>query len=162
MQEQQRAAKAQEKAGQQGKGGSGKEKEQDKKAGSSSSASSSKAKEAASKPTSKSNGPSTSSQPSQSKPNPTSSKLPAAVQNLQDTAAPASSPLSLFLHLDSPRSARSLNAKVQKEQIHPSILRLALQYADFKIVGANARCIAMLEAFKDVRQDANSVSLALC
>ena len=34
--------------------------------------------------------------------------------------------------------------------IHPSILRLALLYADFKIVGANARCLAMLEAFKDV------------
>jgi translation initiation factor 2B subunit (eIF-2B alpha/beta/delta family) len=44
-----------------------------------------------------------------------------------------------------------LNAKVHRDQIHPSVLRLALQYADFKIVGANARCVAMLEAFKDVR-----------
>lgn len=60
------------------------------------------------------------------------------------------SPLSLFLHLDPPRSAKSLNAKVHRDQIHPSVLRLALQYADFKIVGANARCVAMLEAFKDV------------
>lgn len=57
----------------------------------------------------------------------------------------------MFLHLDPPKSAKSLNAKIHKEQIHPSILRLALQYADFKVVGANARCIAMLEAFKDVR-----------
>ena len=63
----------------------------------------------------------------------------------------AASPLSLFLHLDPPRSAKSLNAKVHRDQIHPSVLRLALQYADFKIVGANARCVAMLEAFKDVR-----------
>jgi translation initiation factor eIF-2B subunit delta len=59
--------------------------------------------------------------------------------------------LSMFLHLDPPKSAKSLNAKIHKEQIHPSILRLALQYADFRVVGANARCIAMLEAFKDVR-----------
>lgn len=65
------------------------------------------------------------------------------------TAGP--SPLSMFLHLDPPKSAKSLNAKIHKEQIHPSILRLALQYADFRVVGANARCIAMLEAFKDVR-----------
>lgn len=69
----------------------------------------------------------------------------------QTSAAGATpSPLSMFLHLDPPKSAKSLNAKIHKEQIHPSILRLALQYADFRIVGANARCIAMLEAFKDV------------
>jgi translation initiation factor eIF-2B subunit delta len=69
----------------------------------------------------------------------------------QTSAANAGpSPLSMFLHLDPPKSAKSLNAKIHKEQIHPSVLRLALQYAEFKVVGANARCIAMLEAFKDV------------
>lgn len=35
--------------------------------------------------------------------------------------------------------------------MHPAIAVLALKYAEFKIVGANARCIAMLEAFKEVR-----------
>lgn len=65
-------------------------------------------------------------------------------------AGGAPSPLSMFLHLDPPKSAKTLNAKIHKEQIHPSVSRLALQYAEFKIAGANARCIAMLEAFKDV------------
>ena len=58
-----------------------------------------------------------------------------------------------FLHLDLPKPASSLShsAKLSTANIHPSILRLALQYSEFKVVGANARCIAMLEAFKDVR-----------
>ena len=85
---------------------------------------------------------------SSSKPQSKVSDLPRAAPDALPSVA--SSPLSLFLHLDPPRSAKSLNAKISKEQIHQSILRLALQYADFKIVGANARCIAMLEAFKDV------------
>lgn len=75
-------------------------------------------------------------------------------QQQQQQQTPSSdNPLSLFLHLDPPSSSKSLNAKVSKEAIHPSILRLALHYADFKIVGANARCIAMLEAFKEVGPD---------
>ena len=62
-------------------------------------------------------------------------------------------PLQPFLHLDLPKPASSLShsAKLSTANIHPSILRLALQYSEFKVVGANARCIAMLEAFKDVR-----------
>lgn len=38
-----------------------------------------------------------------------------------------------------------------KGDIHPAILRLALQFSEFKITGANARCIATLNAFKTVR-----------
>ncbi|GAA5865686.1 hypothetical protein JCM3774_004966 [Rhodotorula dairenensis] len=61
-------------------------------------------------------------------------------------------PLQPFLHLDLPKPASSLShsAKLSTANIHPSILRLALQYSEFKVVGANARCIAMLEAFKDI------------
>ena len=36
------------------------------------------------------------------------------------------------------------------ELIHPSIARLALMFGEFKICGANARCIATLTAFKTV------------
>jgi translation initiation factor eIF-2B subunit delta len=38
-----------------------------------------------------------------------------------------------------------------KGDIHPAIVRLALQFSEFKISGANARCIATLTAFKTVR-----------
>ncbi|BGP14698.1 hypothetical protein JCM10213_006222 [Rhodosporidiobolus nylandii] len=57
-----------------------------------------------------------------------------------------------FLHLDLPAPSSSLShsAKSSTANIHPSILRLALQYSEFKVVGANARCITMLEAFKDI------------
>lgn len=37
-----------------------------------------------------------------------------------------------------------------KGDIHPAIVRLALQFSEFKISGANARCIATLTAFKTV------------
>lgn len=64
----------------------------------------------------------------------------------------ASDPLQLFLHLDLPSHSSQLSHSSNRStaNIHPSIIRLALQYAEFKIVGANARCIAMLEALKDV------------
>ncbi|KAK4050905.1 hypothetical protein OIO90_004881 [Microbotryomycetes sp. JL221] len=70
---------------------------------------------------------------------------PSAAAGLQD-------PLQPFLHLDSPSNSALLrhSSKSSTANIHPSIIRLALQYAEFKVVGANARCIAMLEAFKDV------------
>lgn len=35
-------------------------------------------------------------------------------------------------------------------RIHPCILQLGLQYADGSIAGGNARCLAMLQAFKTV------------
>jgi translation initiation factor eIF-2B subunit delta len=66
--------------------------------------------------------------------------------NMSDSGLPG--PMSLFLHLEPPRSSKQLAGS--KGYVHPSVLRLALQIADMKIVGANARCIAMLEAFKDV------------
>ncbi|GAA5971939.1 hypothetical protein JCM21900_003955 [Sporobolomyces salmonicolor] len=80
--------------------------------------------------------PSTSSAPP-----PTSSASPATIDALQP-----------FLHLDLPMPSSSLSHSLGASTagIHPSIIRLALQYSEFKVVGANARCIAMLEAFKDI------------
>ena len=37
-----------------------------------------------------------------------------------------------------------------KGEIHPSIIRLGLLFAEYKITGANARCISALTAFKSV------------
>ncbi len=54
--------------------------------------------------------------------------------------------LRIFLHFGLPKTV-----SVAKGDIHPAILRLALQFSNFKITGANARCIATLTAFKTVR-----------
>ena len=40
---------------------------------------------------------------------------------------------------------------VTKGDVHPAIVRLGLMFAEFKICGANARCIATLSVFKRVR-----------
>ena len=40
---------------------------------------------------------------------------------------------------------------VVKGDVHPAIVRLGLMFAEFKICGANARCIATLSVFKRVR-----------
>lgn len=37
-------------------------------------------------------------------------------------------------------------------KVHPAILQLGLQYANGSIAGGNARCLAMLLAFKSVIQ----------
>lgn len=42
-----------------------------------------------------------------------------------------------------------VKSKSEKD-VHPAIVSLGLQWASYKIVGANARCISMLEAFKSV------------
>ena len=59
-----------------------------------------------------------------------------------------------FKHLDSSLAIHStpkVDRKVM-ESVHPAILKLGLKFSEFKIVGANARCIAMLEAFKEVSE----------
>ncbi|KAF8843159.1 IF-2B-domain-containing protein [Paxillus ammoniavirescens] len=56
--------------------------------------------------------------------------------------------LRIFSHFGTPKPPA-----VTKGDIHPAIIRLGLQFAEFKITGANARCIAMLTAFKTVIQD---------
>ncbi|KAI6047073.1 eukaryotic translation initiation factor 2B delta subunit [Pisolithus marmoratus] len=56
--------------------------------------------------------------------------------------------LRIFSHFGLPKSP-----SVTKGDVHPAIIRIGLQFSDFKITGANARCIAMLTAFKAVIQD---------
>ncbi|KAF9222041.1 IF-2B-domain-containing protein [Gyrodon lividus] len=56
--------------------------------------------------------------------------------------------LRIFSHFGTPKPPA-----VTKGDIHPVIIRLGLQFAEFKITGANARCIAMLTAFKTIIQD---------
>ncbi|GAA6010448.1 hypothetical protein JCM11491_006943 [Sporobolomyces phaffii] len=83
-----------------------------------------------------------------------SSNLVSSTASLaQSTSGPSQlDPLQPFLHLELPMPSSSLShsSKSSTANIHPSIIRLALQYSEFKVVGANARCIAMLEAFKDI------------
>ncbi|KAG8218830.1 IF-2B-domain-containing protein [Butyriboletus roseoflavus] len=55
--------------------------------------------------------------------------------------------LRIFSHFGTPKPPA-----VTKGDIHPAIIRLGLQFAEFKITGANARCISMLSAFKTVIQ----------
>jgi len=58
--------------------------------------------------------------------------------------------VSLFGHLE---HVPSKKAASERFQIHPSIRTLAVQISDFKIVGANARAVALLVAFKKVIRD---------
>ncbi|KAI9574490.1 IF-2B-domain-containing protein [Boletus coccyginus] len=56
--------------------------------------------------------------------------------------------LHIFSHFGTPKPPA-----ISKGDIHPAVIRLGLQFTEFKITGANARCIAMLSAFKTVIQD---------
>ncbi|PPR02440.1 hypothetical protein CVT24_001989 [Panaeolus cyanescens] len=57
--------------------------------------------------------------------------------------------LRIFSHFGQPKVV----GHVVKGDIHPEIVRLGLLFSEFKISGANARCIATLSAFKKVIQD---------
>ena len=61
----------------------------------------------------------------------------------------------LFSHLPQYERETSLSLKVgfSNEEIHPAILRLGLQFSANTISGANSRCVALLNAFKQVIQD---------
>ncbi|CAK5262616.1 unnamed protein product [Mycena citricolor] len=65
-----------------------------------------------------------------------------------DASASRSQTLRIFSHFSIPKQGHAV-----KGDIHPCIVRLALQFSEFKICGANARCIATLNAFKTVIQD---------
>ncbi|KAF9534949.1 eukaryotic translation initiation factor 2B delta subunit [Crepidotus variabilis] len=56
--------------------------------------------------------------------------------------------LRIFTHFGQPKPIIAV-----KGEIHPAIVRLGLLFSEFKICGANARCIATLTAFKQVIQD---------
>lgn len=60
----------------------------------------------------------------------------------------------LFSHLPQYERENSFSLNIKnREVIHPAILRLGLLYAENEIIGSNARCIAMLNAFKQVIKD---------
>src|ERR1043165_6097712 len=55
--------------------------------------------------------------------------------------------VALFSHLE---IAKGANTSLAPKDIHPAVIVIGLQFAEFKICGANARCIATLTAFKKV------------
>ncbi|TFY54547.1 hypothetical protein EVG20_g9660 [Dentipellis fragilis] len=57
--------------------------------------------------------------------------------------------LRIFSHF----ALQKIATHVAKGDVHPSIVQLGLMFSEFKICGANARCIATLSAFKEVIQD---------
>ena len=57
--------------------------------------------------------------------------------------------LRIFSHFGQPKSIGHT-----KGDIHPAIIRLGLLFSEFRICGANARCIATLTAFKKVSPNA--------
>jgi translation initiation factor eIF-2B subunit delta len=63
-----------------------------------------------------------------------------------ETATNKSRSLRIFSHFGLTKHGHGV-----KGDIHPCIIRLALQFSEFRICGANARCIATLTAFKTVR-----------
>ncbi|KAJ3806919.1 translation initiation factor eIF2B delta subunit [Lentinula aff. lateritia] len=63
--------------------------------------------------------------------------------------SPKSRGLRIFSHFGLPKTP----GHQIKGDIHPTIVKLGLQFSEFKICGANARCIATLTAFKTVIQD---------
>lgn len=60
----------------------------------------------------------------------------------------------IFAHFAKHRTGAPLGTGV-KGEVHPAIVRLGTQFAEMKIVGSNARCIAMLQAFKQVCSSAS-------
>ncbi|KAG0267026.1 hypothetical protein BG011_009774 [Mortierella polycephala] len=58
--------------------------------------------------------------------------------------------IGLFAHLDPPKFANTATAP---RDLHPAVVNVGLQMAQFKICGANARCVATLNAFRKAIQD---------
>ncbi|KAL4093002.1 hypothetical protein PRIC1_011991 [Phytophthora ramorum] len=62
----------------------------------------------------------------------------------------------MFSHLPQYERESSLSLNVgfsNKEEVHSAVLALGLKYAEGKISGGNARCIAMITAFQQVIED---------
>lgn len=60
--------------------------------------------------------------------------------------------VSLFSHLPQYEREHSITSWLRnsKEHIHPEIVRLGAKFASFQTIGANSRCIALLETFKKI------------
>lgn len=82
----------------------------------------------------------------------TKSKTPSAVipiTSLKSTKMQLLHKVKLFNHLYTEKCF--FDTPVNTDAIHPEIVRLGVQYSHGLIVGANARCIAFLNAMKEVR-----------
>lgn len=76
-----------------------------------------------------------------------SQEMPPASNVAVDALEQRTRGLRIFSHFGLPKHTASSNLK---GPLHPAIFRLGLQFSEFRIVGANARCIATLKAFKTV------------
>ncbi|KAF8897242.1 hypothetical protein BD779DRAFT_1489797 [Infundibulicybe gibba] len=76
------------------------------------------------------------------------SQAAGSISNMQDETNLRIRGLRIFSHFGLPKMVGQV-----KGDIHPAIVRLGLLFAEFRICGANARCIATLTAFKTVIQD---------
>ncbi|ORZ20812.1 hypothetical protein BCR42DRAFT_347748 [Absidia repens] len=55
-----------------------------------------------------------------------------------------------LLHLDAPKRPDTAGSN---KDLHPAVKALALYFSEYKIVGSNARCVAMLETFSKVIEE---------
>ncbi|KAI9022234.1 hypothetical protein CLU79DRAFT_751775 [Phycomyces nitens] len=53
-----------------------------------------------------------------------------------------------LMHLDVPKKP-----DMSSKELHPAVITLGLYFSEFKIVGSNARCVAMLKTFAKVIED---------
>ncbi|EPZ30989.1 Initiation factor 2B-related domain-containing protein [Rozella allomycis CSF55] len=75
-------------------------------------------------------------------------------KNQQVHRTPTQKLVTLFSHLPQYEKENSFTLNIkQKDAIHPIVIQLGLLFAEMRIVGANSRCIAMLNAFKQVIED---------
>ncbi|KAL1681344.1 hypothetical protein EV122DRAFT_261148 [Schizophyllum commune] len=84
-----------------------------------------------------------------SKPSMHQRRMSIAASGAADDETPKYRGLRIFSHFGLPKAP----GHQIKGDIHPAIIRLGLLFSEFKISGANARCIATLTAFKAVIQD---------
>jgi len=77
-----------------------------------------------------------------------------AEKNKTINRTPAQKPVALFAHLTQYEKENDILAELKAQGIiHPAVIILGLQFSEFIIDGGNARCIAMLNAFKKVISD---------
>lgn len=86
---------------------------------------------------------------------PTSQQPPPAATTSAGAHVPSTQRMTLFSHLPHPRCMTVSDVAARMcaaSDVHPLVLRLGLDFASGRIVGADARCVAMMEQFKAVVQ----------
>lgn len=75
--------------------------------------------------------------------------------NIRNGGSQENRSVALFSHLDSANGAPAMwdGDSTLLKGVHPSILTLALEFANYKITGSTARCRAMMLAFRDLITD---------